>query len=1055
MKCFHLLESKCRCLSALVLSVSTLASAPLVWGQAADVPTYNQDIRPILSKNCFTCHGPDSAARKADLRLDVREDAVAEEAIVPGDATASALVARILTEDPNDVMPPPETKLSLTAAQKETLQRWIAAGAPYEKHWAFIPPEAPEIPAISNTTSPVDALVRERLNRLGLSSNPEASRETLIRRVAFDLTGLPPTLEEIDAFLSDPSPTAYETMVDRYLARPAYGEHMAGLWLDVARYADTYGYQNDRESNVWPWRDWVIDAFNANMPYDQFVTEQVAGDLLPGATQSQRLATAFNRLHRQTNEGGSIDEEFRVAYVADRSETFSTAFLGLTMSCARCHDHKFDPLSQKNYFQLFAFFDSIDESGMYSHFTNAVPSPSMFLYRNDEEARHKALRVAILEAEEALEQTETAAADRFAAWRGDGERAVPVPTPVVSLSFETIEEGKTPDGAAERSASLTRGPAQVTGPVGQALQFDGDDGVSLQDKAAGFDRYQPVSFGIWVRSSKQVPRQVIFHRTKAAEDAASRGYELLLLDGKPTFSLCHFWPGNAIRVQATESLPLDTWTHLAVTYDGSSRAHGVTLYVNGKEVPTEVVRDGLAKTILYEGEEDTPVQLAMRFRDKGFKGGRLDEFTIYDRCLTSLEVASVAGQGNLIAAVEQRIATGEDDGALQDYYARVVDEPFQAAHAALTSAREEEAKFAGSLQSVMVMEEMEGGRTAYLLERGEYNHRGAEVGPGTPESILPMPEDLPQNRLGLAQWLVHPDNPLTARVAVNRLWQQCFGRGIVKTQEDFGTQGALPSNPALLDYLAIRFVDSGWDMKALLREIVCSATYKQASETTPELLERDPDNAFLARGPRIRLRAEQIRDNALASAGLLVPKVGGPSVKPYQPEGLWKESSGQVYTPSEGEGLYRRSLYTFIKRTVPPPSMLNFNATSREVCLVRRESTVTPLQALVLLNDPQYVEAARVLAATTLPEANGGDEAWVTTMFRRLTGRSPDDAEKEILRSALAAQREEFARDPEGAAAYLSTGTQPIPEGVDGPQLAAGTALAQAIMNFEEFQVKQ
>lgn len=1035
--------------------VPALIAGLLICPLAAPEPlSYNRDIRPIISKNCFTCHGPDGAARKADLRLDERDVAIGSKAIVPGDVAASELVSRILTEDPDDLMPPPESKLSLTAAQKETLKQWIAEGAEYEKHWAFIPPVAPPIPT-SEGLMPIDALVQAKLAAAELTPAPEASKEALIRRVAFDLTGLPPTLAEIDAFLADSAPDAYARMVDSYLGRPAHGEHQAVLWLDVARYADTFGYQADRDSTVWPWRDWVIRAFSDNKPFDDFIREQIAGDLLPHPTQDQRLATAFNRLHRQTNEGGSVLEEFRSAYVGDRTETFATAFLGLTFNCARCHDHKFDPIAQKEYYQLSAFFSNIDESGMYSHFTSAIPSPSLFLYKDGEREHHEYLWSVINGGEVALDGAEQSADSAFQAWVADEGRAIPVPAPVVSLTLDTVAEGKTPDDAAEeRFATLTREPALVSGPEGQAFLFDGDNGVQLKDKAAGFERYQPASFGVWLRMDAIAPRHVIFHRSKAAEDAASRGYELLLIDGKPTFSLCHFWPGNAIRVQATEPLPENTWTHCAVTYDGSSRADGVTVYVNGVAVSTEVIRDGLTKTILYEGEEDTPVELAMRFRDSGFKGGRLDGFKIFDRCLSALEVEAVSGRANLVAEVEGRLARGETE-ALRPYYVAAVDPVCDEARTSLRDGRKAESDLANSLPSIMTMEEMAEVRTTFILERGEYDKPKEAVSPGTPEHILPMAENLPRTRLGLAEWLVDPRNPLTARVAVNRFWQQFFGQGLVKTQEDFGTQGALPSNPALLDYLATKFVASGWDVDGLLREIVLSATYRQDSKASPDRLARDPENRLLARGPKARLTAEEIRDNALASAGLLVAKVGGPSVKPYQPAGLWSEASSNVYTPDTGEGLYRRSMYTFLKRTVPPPSMLSFNATGREVCLARRETTVTPLQALVLLNDPQYVEAARYLAATTIPGDDTELDGWIGGVFRRLTSRYPDGEEKRILREAFAVQRAEFEADPEGAKAYLATGETALPEGVDPVRLAAATALTQAIMNHEEFQVKQ
>ena len=1020
---------------------------------AADPLEYNRDIRPILGKHCFACHGPDAAARKADLRLDHAEDAIAAKAITPGSPDASELVARIFAADADDLMPPPEAKLELSEAQKATLKQWITEGAVYEDHWAFLPPVRRPVPEIPGAAAPIDAFIRAELAARGLEPAPEASRETLIRRVALDLTGLPPTLEEIDTFLSDTVPGAYERMVDQYFARPAYAERMTALWLDVARYADTYGYQSDRNSTVWPWRDWVIRAFQKNMPYDEFARAQIAGDLIPDATQDQRLATAFNRLHRQTNEGGSVLEEFRVAYVSDRAETFGTAFLGLTFGCAKCHDHKFDPISQENYFELSAFFANIDESGMYSHFTEVVPSPSMHVYKDGEKERHAALREAIVGKEASLPAAREAAGERFAAWSADANRTVTLPEPVIDLPLDTIAENQTPNTAREDSqATLSLAPEPAAGPEGMALRFNGDNGLELLDKAAVFDRYQPFSFSLWLKTPEHAPRQVIFHRSMAAEDAANRGYEFMLLEGKPTFSLCHFWPGNAIQITAAEAIPAGIWTHITITYDGSSRADGITLYINGAPATVAVVRDKLKGTILYEGEEvKPPLELAKRFRDKGFAGGQIDAFKVFDRRLTALEAKALAGTANLVAEVDRLAAAG--DPALAPYYVDAIDAPYRETLAALEAARKEEEDFIAGVQEIMTMTEMEEVRTTYLLERGEYNLPKHPVAPDTPEAILPMPEDLPRTRLGLAEWLVDPRNPLAARVQVNRLWQQCFGQGLVKTQEDFGVQGALPSHPELLDYLAVEFVESGWDIQALLKRIVMSQTYRQQSKAPPALRDRDPDNVLLARGPRARLTAEQVRDNALASAGLLVEKQGGPSVKPYQPDGLWEEVSSAGYTPDTGEGLYRRSMYTFIKRTMPPPSLLAFNATGREVCIARREMTVTPMQALVLLNDPQYIEAARVLAASALPA--GEPDAGIATMFRRLTGRTPDADELRILREAFAEQRAIFAADPEGAKAYVSVGEHPLPEGADPVSLAAATAIAQAIMNHEEFQVIQ
>ncbi|MCC6144738.1 MAG: DUF1549 domain-containing protein, partial [Candidatus Hydrogenedentes bacterium] len=532
---------------------------------------FNRDIRPILSDTCFACHGPDSATRKAGLRLDQRDVALEHKAIVPGDLTASELVERITSVDPDHRMPPPESNLSLTADEIARLQQWITEGAEYQPHWSLVPPpDMVPVPAVDAPTA-IDAFVRARLQQEELAPSPEASKETLIRRLSFDLIGLPPTLEEIDAFLADDAPDAYEKLVDRLLASPAYGERMARDWLDVSRYADTFGYQNDIENEVWPWRDWVIRAFNDNLSYDDFIRWQLAGDLLDQPTQDQRLATAFNRLHRQTNEGGSVDEEFRVAYVGDRVETFANAFLGLTMQCARCHDHKFDPISQKDYFALSSFFDDIDESGLYSHFTKTAPSPSMLLYREGEQATHEELKAFITGAETEAEAARAKAADHIDAWLKDDRREVKEFEPVLHWPLESIAEGKTTDLAdPKRPGAVSLNPATTDGRVGEAFLFDGEN--SVESDAGDFERTDPFTIALWVKAPEHVPHTVVLHRTKAASDAASRGYELLLEEGKPTFSLVHFWPGNAIRVQAKEPIPVDTWTHIAIRYDGSSKA---------------------------------------------------------------------------------------------------------------------------------------------------------------------------------------------------------------------------------------------------------------------------------------------------------------------------------------------------------------------------------------------------------------------------------------------------------------------------------------------------
>ncbi|MCB9770793.1 MAG: DUF1553 domain-containing protein [Candidatus Omnitrophica bacterium] len=1018
--------------------------------------------RSILSENCFACHGPDKNKRKAGMRLDTEEGLHESGVTQPVESGPPELIYRILSEDPSEVMPPPKAHKKPTQEEREILRQWVEAGAPYEGHWAFQPIERTTPPDVNNPEgwdpTPIDSYILNRLQEKGLEPSPMASKEKLIRRVSLDLTGLPPTLSEIDEFLNDDSPNAYERVVDRLLASPAYGERMANHWLDLARYADTYGYQNDRENRVWPWRDWLIRAFNKNQPYDQFVTWQLAGDLIPGATQDAILATAFNRLHRQTNEGGSVLEEFRVEYVADRTRTFGTTFLGMTFECARCHDHKFDPITQKDYYELTAFFANIDESGMYAHFTNAVPSPSLILYGEGERQKHQDLKDRIAGAEENLERTAIQAEDRFRDWLADEYRPVPSPDPVSYLPLDVLEATSTEDSTNPGYlASLSLDPKTVEGMKGEAAEFSGDNSISI-NHAGKFERTDPFSFSLWVKVQSEEPRQVVFHRSQAAEDAGSRGYELLLLDGHPAFSLVHFWPGNAIRVQSKEKLELERWTHLSITYDGSSRAEGVRIFIDGEESPLEVERDGLFKTIRYTVDGlDPPLTLAARFRDFGFKDGIIDEFKVYDRELNALEVRALATRHDLKSVLNNEISSlhaGEEDPDLSEYYLSAVDMPYADAMKAARDQREAEEKYVEGLSEIMVMKEMPEPRTTYVLNRGEYSNHGEEVTADTPPSILPFPSDLPRNRLGLAKWLFRPDNPLTARVAVNQFWQIFFGKGLVKTSEDFGNQGSVPTHPELLDYLASEFRNSGWDMKALCKRIVMSSTYRQDSTPSPELREKDPGNEWLARGPKQRLSAEQIRDSALAASGLLVEKIGGPSVKPYQPEGLWRDSSSVEYHQDEGDALHRRSMYTFIKRTVPPPMMTTFDATNREVCIARREITSTPLQALVILNDPQFVEAARVLAEKALAGEQDLDGR-LERVFRTLTSREPDPKEREILRAAYQEQRDYFSEHPKEADGYVQEGEAPVPEDLDKVELAALTAVAQLGMNYEEFQVKQ
>jgi hypothetical protein len=1038
---------------------------------------FTYQIRPLLSDRCFRCHGPDAGKRKAKLRLDTREgmlrkveDAGKGWAVVkPRDPGRSELIRRIFTDDEDDRMPPPESHLTLSAAEKALLERWVVEGADYRPHWSLVPVHAVGIPELRDGTAPanpIDAFVRTRLEAEGLTPAPEASPDIAIRRLALNLTGLPPAPADLDAFLADRSPDAYARVVEQYLASPAYGERMAMDWLDLARYADTYGYQADIDRDMSAYRDWVIDAFNRNLSYDQFLTWQLAGDLLPNPTREQRIATAFNRLHRQTNEGGSIEEEYRTEYVVDRVNTFSTAMLGLTMECARCHDHKFDPITQRDFYSMFAFFNNIDESGLYSHFTNATPSPSLLLWTPEKEAQHDLLTGRIAAAEARLEAVSQSARPAFNSWletaqvfagrpplerrvpagRRVASRAITRPAPIAHLELNMVNGETTPDRVSTVSAQLQDGPMLVHEGSTAALRFSGDNQV-VHPGVREFSRTDPFSLSLRLKPTATQDRAIVVHQSRAWSDAGSRGFELTLDRGRPFFGLIHFWPGNAIAVRAKQSLPVNQWSRLIVTYDGSSRAAGIRLYLDGRRLETDVVRDRLYKDIGYgpamgdRASEKHPFTIGARFRDSGFKDGLIDDLQVFDTCLTAAEVVSAVRRDR------------RDPAAFEHFLARE-HHPYISAVAELRRLRAEENTLVSDVPEIMVMAEMRQPRPAHRLKRGAYDAPEEIVPRDTPASLPPFPRNQPRNRLGLARWLTDRTNPLAARVVVNRIWRMHFGRGLVATQEDFGSQGKLPSHPELLDWLAGRFMDDGWDVKALHRLIVTSQTFRQASQGAGGSARRDPDNELLARGPRTRLMAEQIRDSALAASGLLNRAIGGPSVKPYQPAGLWEQSgTGKTYKQDTGAALYRRSVYTFWRRTSPPPSMVTFDAVSREVCTARRDVTATPLQSLVLLNDPQFVEAARVLAAQLLTRFRNDEAARNREAFRALIGRTPDDVESGILARLFAEQKDLFVRHSDEAAKLLAVGESKSDETLPRADFAAMTTVVNAIMNYDEFVV--
>ncbi len=1029
----------------LVITSVTFASGDI----DARETEFNQAIGPILSAHCFACHGPHAQARKAGLRLDLAEGIFGQsrngEAIVaPGNAAASVLVQRINAADRDDRMPPVDALHQLTNDERELLTAWVEAGAPWSAHWAFVPPTRQQSPVPSDVwlaSDDIDLFIQSRLPAVGLSPSPRANRSTLLRRVSLDLTGLPPSVEELDAFLADKHSDAYEHAVDALLASPRFGEHMATQWLDLARYADSYGYQNDVGRSVWQWRDWVIESFNDNLPYDDFITWQLACDLLPDPTREQHLATTFNRLHRQTNEGGSVNEEFRVAYVSDRVDTFGSAMLGLTTQCARCHDHKFDPISQREYYELSAFFDNIDESGLYSHFTSAVPTPTLTLPTAAQQAQLQSLAQAVEHAEASLARTYQSRAGAFGVWQGTPGAELTIPGLVAHYPLDVTSDGTLQNTVdATKPAKTSLSPVVSPGAKGEGLLLSGDNNVHFPE-VAEFNRSTPFTLSLYVKVPDVKERAVVIHRSRSWTDAGSQGYQLLLKKGKLSWSLVHFWPGDAISILALEPMDLGRFNHIVVTSDGSSSAAGLAIYIDGSPVHTTVMKDNLHKGITGGGPG--ALTIGERFRDNGLAGGTVDEVKVFDRCLTPLEVA------HLHDGVSLDRAHANAAQSLWAFYFATQDEPASAAHAHLVAARGALANVQNGVSEIMAMSEMDSPRQTFVLERGAYDSRGEHVSPGTPAAVLPFDPALPKNRLGLAQWVTGQANPLTARVVVNRLWMQIFGNGLVGTPGDFGNQGLVPTHPSLLDALAIDFIDSGWDTKAMLRRMVLSATYQQDSGSSEDAWTVDPENRWLARGPSHRLTAEMIRDQALAASGLLVERIGGEGVFPYQPAGLWKEKSGSTYPQGKGESLYRRSLYTWWKRTSPPPSMMIFDASKRDICVAQRGSTSTPLQALVLLNDVQFVEAARVLAERAWSAGGGDAEASVRFAFRALAGRQPDDAEVLVLVALFQSQQQAMAADFAAAEAFAATGEKPRDESMNAVDIAALTATCSTIMSAD------
>ncbi len=1071
---------------------------------------FNRDIRPILSDTCFKCHGPDEKQRMAGLRLDDTEGLFTDRGgyriIVPGHSDQSKLYQKISSTDEALRMPPTYSGRSLTPKQIELIKEWIDQGAKWDMLWSFVPPKRPPVPEVAEKSwprNPIDNFVLARLQSEGLKHSPEADRATLLRRVYFDLTGLPPTPAEVDSFVADKSPNAYEKRVDQLLASPHYGERMAMPWLDMARYADTHGYHIDALRDMHAWRDWVINAFNQNMPYDEFTVDQIAGDLLPNATMDQKIASGFNRNHMITFEGGAIPQEYHVEYLVDRASTTSTAFLGLTMGCARCHDHKFDPITQKDFYRFVAFFNTVPERGLDGEKGNAAPLLPM--PSHDQQVQLNALKTQIASTLAELPEQDLRAQRNE--WQKTALATLPEPSTEGLTAYFPLDGDLKDASGFHNDARAVRGELVFEdGPVAKEGTFSSETQISFGN-SGDFDANKPFSVALWAVPPNEAAVPVL-----AKHEAAEHWQGWELADDKPvtihsTKRMAHYvvrlashWPDDAIEVQTRERLQVtrgvtDYSLHpLAVVYDGSGKASGIKFYESGKQVELEIIKDHLTGSI----HTSSPLRVGDPALGDTYKGP-MDDLRIYSRALTDKDIDDLTVRlpaRALLLSLEGRptdkivtlVPEVPDDEDIQigeeakprskeeiakaeeaDHQARLSEyflkygapESERQIYAKLDALREDRDKLEKEIPSVMIMAEMKKPRETFVLGRGQYDAPKDKVTANVPAFLPPMAPGLPMNRLGLAKWLVDPRNPLPARVAVNHFWQEYFGVGIVKTSEDFGSQGEQPSNPLLLDWLATEFIRTGWNVKAMQRLIVTSATYRQSSRITPELAERDPENRLLARGPRFRLPAELIRDNALSVSGLLDTRIGGPSVYPYQPKGLWEEMSagggftGQTYTVATGKDLYRRSMYTIWKRTVPPPALITFDAPDREKCAARRSITNTPLQALVLLNDPTYVEASRFLAARMMTQGGKTPAARIDFAFRLATGRKPDTQERAILLEQAKDGLAEYRAHGDEARELLSVGASKSDPHLDPKELAAWTTVAGVILNLDETITKE
>ncbi len=1029
-----------------------------------EIISFDQHVKPILSDKCFACHGPDQNKLESELRLDIEDNAksslstdASKRAISEGNLNRSEVYHRIISDEAELLMPPAESNLTLSPREKAILTRWIQDGAEYTPHWAFEAIQKPVIPTSgldASVTNEIDYFILDKLQEAELTFNTPSKKSLLLRRLSFDLTGLPPSLEELDGFIDDSSQEAYEKQVDRLLASKHYGERMANDWMDVARFADTHGYQSDRYRDMSPWRDWVIKSFNENLSYADFVTWQLAGDLLDDPTQDQRLATGFLRLHQQNEEGGIVEEEFKVEYVTDRINTVGTAFMGLTVGCAKCHDHKYDPISQKEYFEMYSFFNNVKEAGQIS-FDGGMPVPTMLLTDSKTDSIISFINEEIEEIENQNKNENQKLISEANSWMlNHGYKPLSTQTfpKDIRAHFKLNKEltnaiNSREVGEMKRAASADESPTFVEAKDKNGLLLDGDAWLDITPVGT-YHRYNPFNVSLWITIPKNLTDGVIFHKGTGAALYNFKGVHLALKDNKLELMMAHLAPYNAIIEYAKTPIPRAQWIHLSLNYDGSSTAAGLSVYVNGIEQETDIDIDNLYKDIVrLEQGKPVGLQFGARWRGKGVGGAMIDDITVYDRSLTDIEILQLADNDKWIsmASKDADKLTAVEKNLWQAYYISQHQETRQHNEAILQK-HKERTDLVESLQEVMVMDEMPIARQSYILDRGQYDSPTEKVYPNTPIAVLPFKESYKPNRLGFAQWLLDEDHPLTARVAVNRYWQLIFGEGLVITTEDFGNQGRLPKNKELLDWLALDLIENGWDINRLIKQIVMSTTYRQSSVPTETAIAADPNNDLYSRGPSGRLSAEMIRDNVLTASQLLIDSIGGPSVYPYQPDGLWGMLAGKTYPQPTEADQYRRSLYTIWKRTMPHPTQATFDAPERSECMVRRQETNTPLQALALMNDQIYLEASKKMATDIL---SGGS---LQHVFTALTGRPPTHSENDMLTNMYTKELTKHKEHPEKISSWLSQETTTLD---NRAELASYAVVISTIMNTDACIVKR